>query len=175
MRDSSIHIHFPDAYLTYRWKGLAMIEYVLDNYDFDYLFITTTSSYIRPDKLMQVASTLPRENLFAGAKAYKGADFIAGSNRFISRDVLERLLKMKFPYKPIYIEDVSLSKSITDLGVEMQFLPHLDIDSVAQLDKFSDDYLLGHFHFRLKSGPMNKRNDVEIMSKLHQRLELLNG
>lgn len=175
MQDPSIHIHFPDAYLTYRWKGLAMIEYVLNNFDFDFLFITTTSSYIRPDKLMQVASTLPKTNLFAGAKAYEGADFIAGSNRFISRDVLEKLLKMQFPYKPIYIEDVSLSKSMIDLGIEMQFLPHLDISSVAELNKLSDLELLNHYHYRLKSGPMNQRNDVEIMFKLHHRLGTLNG
>ena len=148
LTDPAIHVHFPDTYLTYRWKGLAMFRYVLKHYDFDYLFITTTSSYIRPFELVKTAQNFPRNNLFAGAKAYEGANFAAGSNRFISRDLLEKLVNSKRIYSPIWIEDVSLSKSLLKFGVSLKFVPHMDINSLQQLRHTTDSKLLENYHYR---------------------------
>lgn len=169
MRHDSIQIKSPDSYLTFRWKGRAMMKYALNNYDFDFLFMTTTSSYIRPKVLMEVSEKFPRTSFYGGAKAYEGATFAAGSNRFLSRDVVERLVGNKKSYLPQIIEDVSLSRSISDLGVDLVFLPHLDIESMEYLDSLTIEELSSHYHLRVKSGALQSRNDVSLMLRLHDR------
>jgi hypothetical protein len=49
-------------------------------------------------------------------------------------------------------------------------LPHLDVNSLENLSQVTDAELLNHYHFRLKSGSLENRNDVEIMKELHRRL-----
>lgn len=169
MRHHSIHVKSPDSYLTFRWKSRAMMKYALEKYDFDFLFMTTTSSYIRPQTLMGICEGLPRTSFYGGAKAYEGATFAAGSNRFLSRDVVQRIVENKRCYLPQIIEDVSLSRAVYDLGVELVFLPHLDIDSMKYLDSLSDGELSSHYHLRVKSGALQSRNDVSLMLRLHDR------
>ena len=126
MKHPSIHIHSPDSYLTFRWKSRAMMKYALENYDFDFLFMTTTSSYIRPAKLLSIASEFPLSKFYAGAKAYEGATFAAGSNRFLSRDLVEYIVTNKTSYLPHLIEDVSLARSLTKVSTPLFFINHLD-------------------------------------------------
>lgn len=169
LRHDSFQIHCPDVYLTHRWKMKGMMQFVLKNYDFDYLFLTTSSSYIRPGKLLEVLVDCKRKNFLGGAKAYAGASFAAGSNRILSRDLVEYLVRHPTSYLPHIIEDVSMSKSFTNIGIEISFQSHLDIESLAALDSITDYALESNYHFRLKSGPLGKRNDVAIMKALHNR------
>jgi hypothetical protein len=165
----AIHVRFPDAYLTVRWKVKGIFKFVLQNYDFDYILITTSSSYIRPRKLLEVLQDSSRTQFLGGAKAYAGATFVAGNNRILSRDLVEYLVQHPASYMPHIIEDVSMSKSLTRTGVQISFQPHLDISSLSALDLMTDDELAINYHFRLKSGPLSQRNDVAIMNALHQR------
>ena len=151
-----------------------MFRYALDNYEFDFLFMTTSSSYIRLDELSKLLSKQNRVEFFGGARAYEGANFAAGSNRVLSRDLVQSILHRAFDYLPFPIEDLSLTKSVLRRGVRLVRLPHLDIDSLEKLEKISDTELLNHYHFRLKSGALENRNDVDIMTELHRRLTKIN-
>lgn len=169
LKHQAIHVNFPDAYLTVRWKVKGIFQFVLQNYDFDYIFITTSSSYIRPSKLVEVLQDSSRTQYLGGAKAYVGASFAAGSNRILSKDLVEYLVEHPTSYMPHIIEDVSMSRSLTKSGVIISFQPHLDISSLAVLDSISDEELESNYHLRLKSGPLSQRNDVAIMRALHER------
>jgi hypothetical protein len=171
LKHKTIHICWPDSYLTFRWKAKGMFRFAVDNYDFDFLFMTTTSSYVRLDELTRILSSQSPIQFFAGASAYPGANFAAGSNRVLSRDLVIDLLNSPLDYPPFPIEDLSLSKSVLKKGVNLVRLPHVDIDSFEKLNQVSDAELLSHYHFRLKSGSLHDRNDVAIMKALHQRLE----
>ncbi len=170
LRHKSIHVRWPDSYLTFRWKAKGMFKYALNNYEFDFLFMTTSSSYIRLNELLKLLSQQNPVEFFGGASAYEGANFAAGSNRVLSRDLVQSLLNNPFDYLPFPIEDLSLSRSVLRKGVRLLRLPHLDINSLENLLKVSDAELLNHYHFRLKSGSLENRNDVEIMKELHRRL-----
>lgn len=175
LKHRSIHVRFPDTYLTVRWKVKGMMQFVLKNYDFDYLFLTTSSSYIRPKKLTEALQDSSRTQFLGGAKAYDGASFAAGSNRILSRDLVEYLVRRPTSYMPHIIEDVSMSRSLTKKGVPINFQPHLDISSLAALDRITDDELASNYHLRLKSGPISQRNDVAIMKALHKRFLQIDG
>lgn len=170
LKHKTIHVRWPDSYLTFRWKAKGMFKFILDNYDFDFLFMTSSSSFIRLDKLSKLLYEQAPSRFFGGASAYKGANFAAGSNRILSRDLVQDLLRRPFKYLPFPIEDLSMSKSLMDSGVALVRLPHLDIDSLESLHQLTDAELLNHYHFRVKSGSLDNRNDVEIMKALHERL-----
>lgn len=170
LKHKTIHVRWPDSYLTFRWKAKGMFRFILDNYDFDFLFMTTSSSLIRLDELSKLLSKKNPNRFFGGASAYSGANFAAGSNRVLSRDLVQTLLSNPFDYLPFPIEDLSMSKSLLRNGVELVRLPHLDINSLESLQLVTDVELMNHYHFRVKSGALDNRNDVVIMKALHKRL-----
>jgi hypothetical protein len=170
LNHETLHIRAMDSYLTFRWKAKGVFKYILSNCDFDFVFMTTTSSYIRPNQLLAILADVPKSNFLAGARAYNGANFAAGSNRVLSRDLVQFLVDHPKSYLPYPIEDVSLSKSLTANGIEVHFLPHIDIPSISKLNALTDAELLSHYHFRLKSGSHDQRGDVSIMKALDDRL-----
>ncbi len=169
-KDFALHIHFPDSYLTYRWKELGLFRYFLEKTDADYLFITSTSSYINIDKFMEYIHSLPESNVYAGGVPYKDAEFISGSNRILSRDLVKRIIENSNWFNPTIIEDVALGKLVSALGVERISFPLMNISTLEDLDALKYSFLSAHYHFRLKSGPLNARDDAKIMLKLHRRL-----
>jgi hypothetical protein len=167
------HVHQPDLYVTYKWKEVGFFQFALQNFDFDYFFTTSSSSYIRPTKLIQILSNKPTRNYYAGMIPYDSATFASGSNRIFSRDVLEKVVANRSLLKPGNIEDVEIGRLIAALGIPMKSLPGKNIDSIADLTKLTNDELREHYHFRLKSGPLNNRSDVELMHSLHERLKFI--
>lgn len=169
-QDVSIHIKLPDTYRLMRWKDLAIFDYFLKCSNAHFIFMTTTSSYINIAKLNDMIEKLPLKNLYAGVKAYKGAEFAAGNNRLISRDVVEQIVRNRVLFDPGYIEDYSLGKLMTRLGIIFKELPSLHIQDESILEKISFPELNNYFHIRVKSGTFNHRNDVYLMNVIHERL-----
>jgi hypothetical protein len=174
LKDPAINAQVKDMYLTFPWKLIAMYKYALKNYEFDYLFRTTSSSYVRTVKLSKFTETLPRKKYYGGAIAYEGATFAAGNNVLMSRDLVEKIVSKKVIINPTIIEDVSLGNYMESIGIELSPLPQINIDSIKKLNSISDEELIDNFHFRLRSGSMEKRNDIEIMHALHQRISKIN-
>ncbi len=167
---SVIHFHFPDTYVTYRWKELALFKYFLEETSSDYLFLVSTASYVRPNELMKFVSTLPLHGAYAGARPYPEANFVSGACRILSRDVVQKVVENRKAFDPAVIEDMSLGNLIQSFGIEPIYTSLNNIDSVESLNRMSDEELLSKFHFRLKSGSLQDRNDVTIMHALHNRL-----
>ena len=80
------------------------------------------------------------------------------------------IVKNKARFSLGLIEDSAMGKLVKSLHLVFTPLPCLIVDSVEGLAQFSDLELKEHFHFRVKSGSMTSRNDVQIMSRLHERL-----
>ena len=164
------HVQFPDIYLTVRWKDLSFLKYALENMEFDYIFMTTTSSYINLDKLEQTISTLPTKRLYAGYIPIPSWNFASGSNRIFSRDVIEDLVNNPKLFTCSHLEDVGIGNALTKLGYKATPLQTLNIPSEEFLDSLSDSELNSTYHLRVKSGSLDNRRDIPIMKKLHSRL-----
>jgi len=169
-KNLSLQVECKDVYQFLRWKDLAVLDYFVNQSKADFLFMTTNNSYVNFNKLKSVIETLPLLSLYGGVRAYEGATFAAGNNRILSRDVAVAMLKNMRAFSPGYIEDVAMGALAKKLGVMFQELPSLVVGSLAHLDEVSDIDLISNFHFRVKSGSLSSRNDVEIMLKLHKRL-----
>lgn len=170
-KDPAIHIHFLDSYLTYRWKELSLFRYFIEETDSQYLFITSSSSYVRISKLMEYLSRLPIHGVYAGASPYEHAEFISGSNRILSRDVVKTVLENSRLFNPTIIEDVALGNLIERLGFPRISFPITNIASIDELQSITTKTLDDSYHFRLKSGSLQNRGDVEIMHQLHTKIK----
>ena len=165
-----MEVHCKDTYQFLRWKDLAILKHFVEETVADYLFMTTNNSYIDFDALGSLIKTLPKSSLYAGVKAYDGATFAAGNNRILSRDVAVAMLKNRRSFSAGYIEDVAMGRLATKLGVNFQELGSLVLGTLEELQATNDATLMANYHFRVKSGSLNSRNDVEIMLALHNRI-----
>jgi hypothetical protein len=173
--DKSIQIDFLDIYATMKWKDLAVLDYFYRETDADYLFMTTTSSYIRSFKLMEKIASLPTHGLYAGAVAYPGANFAAGHNRLYSRDVVKKILEARQKLRCGVIEDLALGNLCNFLSIQLIELPKRNIGSLEELKLITDEEIQDQFHFRLTSGPRENRQDEKIMNQLHSRVRIIDG
>ncbi len=171
--DSCFEINCKDTYQFLRWKDLAILKFFVHNTSADYIFMTTNNSYINFVELSHMVNSFPPDSFYGGVVPYEGANFAAGNNRFLSRDVAESILRNRRAFAAGDIEDVALGKIATSLGFSFRPLKSLVLQSLQDLDSVSDEELLDNFHFRVKSGPLTSRKDVSIMLKLHSRLQEL--
>jgi hypothetical protein len=119
---------------------------------------------------MEFISLLPKTSVYTGAIPYVDAQFVSGSNRILSRDVVQKILDNALRFDPTIIEDVALGELVQKLGIERQGFPISNIATLDDLKSFPVAGLESSYHFRLKSGKLNNRNDVEIMLALHEKL-----
>lgn len=170
-RDPVLHVHQPDMYCTYKWKEVGVFSYVLANFNFDYVFTTTTSSYIRPRKLMEVLENQPRDGFYAGMIPYVGANFASGSNRIFSRDLIEIIVAERKSINSAVIEDVSIADLLRKHNVAPIPLSGLNLSEASDIDTLTTDEIESNYHFRLKSGTLANRMDVELFHQLHDRVK----
>jgi hypothetical protein len=176
VEQDSYQVLFPDSYLNFRWKVLSFLEYFVQETDFKYLFFTTTSSMMKPEILLERIFSLPENQpIYAGVKAYAGANFAAGNCRLLSRSAAILVLQNCRHFDAGYIEDRAMGNLMEKIGIPFIELPSLNISSIEELDRTSDKTLNSHFHIRVKSGSFKSRNDVEIMHAVYQRINAIAG
>jgi hypothetical protein len=171
----ALHLKMPDLDFLMNFKSFAVITGTL-KYDYDFLVVTTTSSYLNLNKLNESIQSLPKANVVAGRILMQSdIKFASGSFRVFSRDVVDYFLANKKSYSKWRPEDLAYGylKSLNEPPFNFIDIESLDINSIETLEKKSDSELMQTVHFRLKSGTYNERNDVSIMKNLHERIAKL--
>lgn len=166
-RHQVLFVRFPDVYVTYRWKLLGLMNYFINQTNHDYLFTTTTASYINLPVLSEKIKNFKSGDLYFGALPYRGAEFVSGSNRILSRQTVQKVLVAKKLWQPGVIEDLALGQLLSSIGIRPTFIPIVNISSLQELEACKAKDFANNYHFRLKSGPNSNRNDIEIMRALH--------
>ena len=124
--------------------------------------------------MKNVISTLPKAGVYFGPVPFENANFVSGSFRILSRDVVKLLLDNPKGWTPRKLEDLALGEFLSKRGIRPIFIPSNNFDSVEQIDQAKIEVLADQLHFRLKSGTIDKRNDVKLMILLHKKI-LSNG
>lgn len=169
---SSLALAMPDLDNLMNFKSFSIITGTL-KYDYDFLVLTTTSSYLNIDNLKNVLLRTPRRNLVGGRILRQGQiDFASGSFRVFSRDVVEAFLLNKEKYSKWRPEDLAFGYLAQQSGMNpfLVNIESIDIESLEALHEIPKVQLNKVVHFRLKSGTFEKREDVGIMLELHSRL-----
>jgi hypothetical protein len=168
--DHQIQIAFPDIYLTHRWKELSILRHFVNETDFDFIYMTTSSSYLRLNQLLAVADSFNEEVIYAGSIPNVSGRFASGANRLISRKAASTILRHRLRWSPRWLGDYGLGRLCEGLGIYCHELRTLNIDSIEGVNMLSLDQIAQNHHFRLKSGDLRKRNDIDIMNRLHARV-----
>lgn len=163
---------FPDLYVTTRWRRIALMKYFLKNTNFEFLVTSTSSSYINLKALNIELNSKNAEILYGGAIQYPGTseEYAMGSFIVINRNAAELLLANLKKYPVQMLDDIGLGKAARALGIKATVFNSLSITNTAEIADLSKDQLKFTSHYKLKSGDLTNRNDVEIFHQLHQKV-----
>ena len=170
--EKSLMLNMPDLDMLMNFKSFGIITGTLA-FDYDYLVSTTSSSYLNITGLEKQIALLPRRKVVAGRIIQQDkVTFASGSFRVFSRDVVEGFLVHRKRFSTWRPEDQAFGFLIKDSGMDVVYvnMDSLDITSVTALNNLSKENLANVVHYRLKSGTLENRRDVEIMLKLHEIL-----
>lgn len=118
--DKFIYLNVDSGLLGMGKKTLSAFEYVLSNFEFDYIARVHSSIYVNKKLLYQHIQTLPGKDYFAGsvADSANGFKYIWGGTGFIiSKDVIQKVVLNKVHWQHKYMEDESLSLLVNWLSV----------------------------------------------------------
>ena len=165
----TLKIQVDDRYFLIGLKTLAAFEYVLSQYQFDFLYRTNISSYIDLDGLFEFAISLPQDDVYAGPLAkHNGIDFASGSGYFLSRSLLARILDSSDTWNHLEIDDVALGQVVSNLGgVKRVNIKRIDFSDAHQVEKMDSDLFNSVFHYRCKNIDANET--IEVMKKIYIR------
>ena len=166
-----LEVNVPDTYLTAPMKELSLFSYFMERTSATWLYMTTSSSYVRPMQVIKRASELGKVGVYAGTQLQAGRHtFVSGANRLLSRDVVQLFLEHRQHWDRSVLEDLGMGRLAAQLQIPISPLPTLNLDSVSEVESVPTSILGNNHHFRLKSGPLGRRNDVAVMRSLHQRI-----
>lgn len=151
----------PEGLYNIGYKTLNLFEYLINNYDFDYIFRTNLSSYVNINSLVDFIKDKPNDNFYSGVVGNSGdIKFASGSGYFISRDLIKKVINNKSNWDHNLIDDVSLGKLMMKLNIPIYPGKRMDIKNTLHLSE-------NHYHYRVKN-PINREVDIIRMNKIHK-------
>lgn len=168
----------PDLYALQRWKVATSMKQCLRVPDWNFVYFTTASSYVRVGALLERTADLPRTGAFAGTLMVEGTtgeEFASGANRIFSRDVVQHIVERRSEYANDVMEDVGVSRLVAQMGVKLTPWPSMNVRSIDDIEDLPDSQIAFHHHFRLRSEVNGQRQDVVLMHRLHERVNALNA
>ena len=166
-----LFLHCDDGYSCIGQKTIMAFEQVLERYpSIKYVFRTNQSSYVRLDKLKEVASNFVGNRVYSGlVGVHAGISFASGCGYFISKDLMQLLIANKDKLEYSRLDDVCFSKFLTAQGVKIIPSKRFDVSSIEHLNSLKFEDIKDYFHFRCKQED-DRNKDVIIMKKIHQLL-----
>lgn len=115
-----IYVNVDSGFLSMGRKTVAALEYVLNNYEFDYIARIHSSIYCDKAALAEYIQNLPDKDYFAGSVAESANKFQyvwGGTGFIISKDVVQRIVYNKLQWQHKYMEDESMSLLVNWLSI----------------------------------------------------------
>lgn len=169
--DTEIQCQVIDTIFTLRWKQLSIYNYVLKNYQFEYVFETNASSYIDFTNLLREIDKFTQSPLYAGNTPTP--KFVSGANRILDRESLTAVQENRIHWNPAFLEDVAIGKLMKYLRIPTVAMSSISVTNLMEVQMLKDDLLRREYHFRTKSFVGEKRNDAILMRALHDRFATL--
>lgn len=145
-------------------KTIQSIEFVLKEFDFDFIFRTNMSSVVDLKKLHNI---LNDKIQYAGVMGiYNNITFASGAGFLLNKNSCQLLINNKDKLQYNLIDDVSLGDFFENHKIPITPLTRLDV-FVCQdnMDLITKERFLNHYHFRCKSD-INHLKTVQLMEKV---------
>jgi hypothetical protein len=166
MADGHLTLPVPDDFAHIGEKTIACFEYLLENREFDLVFRTNCSSYVDLMNLSRyVAAHAQARGFYAGTPStHGGVTFASGSGYFLSRDLVELVVRERDAWNHALLDDVALGLLLSTAGHTPVAVPRIDYSTPREVV----DVDVSQFHFRCKTPSRARLDDVEILLRLHR-------
>jgi hypothetical protein len=172
-----------DGLLECTEKTLQAFEYVMANFDFEYIFRVNLGSYVSLKKIISFLNDKPKTKFYAGIIGrveHKGQSipFASGSGYFLSHDMVKLITDNRADLNNTLIDDIALGIFMNDNNINIntsairlsyvnEKIEYHAGDKVV--DSISDNLL---YHIRIRS--MDRGRDISISSikSLHNIIQL---
>lgn len=162
--DDKIFLPHDEGFMNIGKKTISLMEYIVQNYEFNYIFKTNTSSYIDLNLLNEYVGNKPKENLYSGVIGdYNGIQFVSGCGVLLSKDLVKFYIDNKSKVRHDIIEDVAMGLFFTQNNIKPIPGPRFDVN-------FSNENNIPNncFHYRCKDYERGDRlNDIRRMKIIH--------
>ena len=120
MESDKLYTDTEEGVLNVGYKTIKMFNYCYNNFSFDYIFRTNSSSYVNTKELLNFIKNKPLENFYSGIiGSHRGVNFASGSGYFISRDLVQAVISSQKEWDHSFIDDVSLGKLIHEKNINL--------------------------------------------------------
>lgn len=145
------------------YKVLSTFEYILDNFDFDYIFKMNCSSYLNKGLLKELVKNMPTNNLYAGyIGIHDNITFASGAGSLLSKDLVKLILDNKDKWRHSLIEDVAIGEILMNNNIGIIPMNRVSIINGIDNHKLNTEC----HHYRCKND--NREMDIIIMKELYK-------
>lgn len=177
-----------DTFENIGYKTIHTFQVLLENFDFNYILRTNSSSYIDIKNCLKFLKKKPETLFYNGIieSYWKNSfifrkhlfKFVSGSGYFLSKDVVLKIIENKEKWDHNLIDDVALGKLLNHLKVKPTKGKRININFIKNSrliyltrfrlnNKYYEDEILENYHFRCKG--ITRELDCQIMKTLHSK------
>jgi hypothetical protein len=171
-----IQIRTNSSYIFAGRRLLGTINWFFRETNYDFLFLTTTSSLINLRLLeKQISEFAPSQPIYAGHILGKVPnEFVSGAGQLLNRKTAELVLQnyRKFPHQ--MLNDAALGLHLRNHGVQPLEIQWCWVDSKKQVEDLRLIDLKQTMHYRVKTSTV-PRQDEKVMKLLHEKLMKLSS
>lgn len=156
-RSGSLALPCSDDYNMMHWKFKLALDHIWD-WEWDFIFRTNSSTYIRKEKIYEFLKDKPREKYYAGEN---GGGYASGTGAILSRDCAD-IIRNQFTEDPSPSEDSLIGTYLQRNGIFVQPGPkrlHFNFD---------EDKILEADYYRCKSPDNDRTKDIYAMNELQK-------
>lgn len=153
---------------------LEMYRYVLDRYDFDFLYRISSTVIPVPNTLYEVCESLPRTRVFGGRDhSYFGKQFLSGAALLFSRDVVQGITKHGELLDRSVYEDVAVAELVASKDLaEFYEVSYLNVGGSPEPLALDGNARSTACALRFKVSPDITREAAPVVSLMHTHRNL---
>lgn len=113
-----------DGYIQCTKKTVQAFSYVLEHFNFDYIFRTNLGSYIYQDRILNFLADKPTDRFYAGILGLAKVGslevvFASGSGFFLSRDLVSLIVSKQEVIDYAIIDDVAIGRFLQEENIKI--------------------------------------------------------
>ncbi len=181
IKDSHIFLHSSSKYMDMGKKFIECLEVIDKKFEYEYIFKTTTGSYINFQNFEAFVNNLPEKNLCcAPVGLYPPSNrtqenqisFGSGRGIFLSRDVVKRIIEESSEWDHSLYDDVALGKFLFDRKIKIKSGYRQDFNFFPTLNEFNfNNY---HYGFRLDTSGIPRFLEILSIYSIRSKLKYFN-
>jgi len=142
-------------------KTIESLKLINNNFDYDFLFRTNSSSYVDKEMLSDFLYDKPKKNYYAGHSAHdQGVHYVSGSGIILSKDLVDILVENQNKIDGGLMDDASFAKILNYCGIYPT-----QVDRCNYSDSIVNNLDCKSFLYRLRS--INREIDIQNMHQIY--------